>query len=91
MPGEHGPAGVVAEADALEDDAARARRAARRASGASATSSGSSITSKNRSPDAVARCAWPIHMPSIRSGITSIIRSRLKAKKPPIVRSPWTT
>ena len=37
-----------------------------------AISSGSSITSKMRSPDAVARCAWPIHMPSMRSGMTSM-------------------
>ena len=49
-----------------------ARRAASRASGRSATSSGSSRTSKIRSPDAVARCAWPIHMPSMRSGMTSM-------------------
>ena len=39
------------------------------APGRSATSSGSSMISKIRSPDAVARCAWPIHMPSMRSGI----------------------
>ena len=40
----------------------------------SATFWGSSITSKIRSPDAVARCAWPIHMPSERSGSTSMAR-----------------
>ena len=44
------------------------------AAGRSATSSGSSITWKIRSPDAVARCAWPIHMPRERNGTTSMPR-----------------
>ena len=48
--------------------------AASPAPGRSAISSGSSIISKIRSPEAVARCAWPIHMPSARSGITSMPR-----------------
>ena len=39
-----------------------------------ATSSGSSRIWKIRSPAAVARCAWPIHIPSDRSGVTSIAR-----------------
>ena len=42
-------------------------------------SSGSSITWKMRSPDAVARCAWPIHMPSCRSGITSMRQVEVEA------------
>ena len=36
-----------------------------------------------RSPAAIARCAWPIHMPSMRSGITSMASRRLKVKKSP--------
>ena len=46
-----------------------------------ATSSGSSITSKIRSPDAVARCAWPIHMPSMRSGMTSISDEQVEGEE----------
>ena len=34
-----------------------------------------------RSPEAVARWAWPIHMPSIRSGATSMFRSRLNGEE----------
>ena len=76
-----GPLRVVAEGDVLEHDVARARARAARASGASATSSGSSRISKIRSPAAIARCACPIHMPSIRSGMTSIASRRLKAEE----------
>ena len=54
-------------------------------------SSGSSITWKIRSPDAVARCAWPIHMPSIRSGITSISTSTLNWMNAPSESDPDTT
>ena len=49
------------------------------------------MTSKIRSPDAVARCDWPIHMPSIRSGITSITTSTLKKKKVPMSSVPFAT
>ena len=59
-------------ADASKRRCAAARQASSTASGRSAISSGSSITWKIRSPDAVARCAWPIHMPSERSGMISI-------------------
>ena len=79
---QHRPLRVVAERDVLEGDAARAGGSSR-ASGASRMSSGSSITWKMRSPEAVARCAWPIHMPSARSGSTSIARKRLNATKSP--------
>ncbi len=61
------------------------------APGRSVISSGSSSTSKIRSPDAVARCAWPIHMPSARSGSTSIARKRKIAVKLPAVRLPSAT
>ena len=44
-----------------------------------------------RSPAAMARCAWPIHMPSIRSGMTSMASSRLKAKKAPSESEPEMT
>ena len=44
------------------------------ADGLSAISSGSSMTWKIRSPDAVARWACPTHMPSDRSGMTSMLR-----------------
>ncbi len=71
---EHGPAGQVREGDVLEADLRRRRAAARPAPGWSATSSGSSSTWKMRSPEAVARCAWPTHIPSERSGMTSIAR-----------------
>ncbi len=38
------------------------------------------MISKIRSPDAVARCAWPIHMPSIRNGMTSMSTRMLNEK-----------
>ncbi len=44
-----------------------------------------------RSPAAVARCAWPIHMPSMRSGITSISTRKLKKKKSVKLSWPLTT
>ena len=49
------------------------------------------MTWKIRSPEAVARCAWPIHMPSIRSGMTSKASNRLNATKSPIAICPWMT
>ena len=58
------------------------RPASSTAPGRSSTPSGSSITSKIRSPDAVARCAWPTHIPRLRSGTISIASSRLKTKNP---------
>ena len=61
------------------------------APGASRTSSVSSTTSKIRSPDAVARWACPIHMPSIRSGMTSIRTRTLKAKNEFRASSPLAT
>jgi hypothetical protein len=66
---------VVAERDALERDLARAGRQRRRI-GPVGDLLGSSRISKIRSPAATARCAWPIHMPSIRSGMTSIASKR---------------
>ena len=63
---EHGPAGEVREGDVLEADRAVAGRQLDRLPGVSATSSGSSRIWKIRSPDAVARCAWPTHIPSDR-------------------------
>ena len=80
---QHRPAGGVLERDILEADAARRPAGSSAASGASRMSSGSSMISKMRSPEAVARWAWPIHMPSIRSGMTSISVSTLKKKKSP--------
>ena len=62
----------VLERDVLEADAARRRRAARGVRRVARISSGSSMTWKIRSPDAVARWAWPISVPSMRSGITSV-------------------
>ena len=53
---QHRPPLGVAEADALEVDRARAGGSST-ASGRSSTPSGSSITSKIRSPEAVARWA----------------------------------
>ena len=44
-----------------------------------------------RAPLATARCAWPIHMPSMRSGNTSIPSSRVKVTKSPSVMRPETT
>ena len=44
-----------------------------------------------RSPAAVARWACPTHMPSMRSGITSMASRRLNAKKSPIESEPETT
>ena len=44
-----------------------------------------------RSPDATARTACPIHIPSMRSGMTSIARRRLKATKLPGDSDPDTT
>ncbi len=61
------------------------------APGRSSTSDGSSSTSKMRSPDAVARCAWPIHIPSARNGRTSIARKRKMAVKLPTDRLPLAT
>ena len=61
--------GVVAERDALVAELAGASGSA---SGRSAISSRSSRISKTRSPEAIARCDMPIHMPSIRSGMISI-------------------
>ena len=49
------------------------------------------MTSKIRSPEAVARCDCPIHMPSIRSGCTSMTTRTLKKMNEPSVRSPFTT
>ena len=37
-----------------------------------------------RSPAAIARCAWPTHIPIMRSGITSIASRRLNAKNAPM-------
>ena len=37
-----------------------------------------------RSPDAVERCAWPIHIPSPRSGMMTMPSKRLKMKKEPM-------
>ena len=87
---QHRPVGGVAEAS-------RSKRIApgpagsSTAPGRSSTPSGSSITSKIRSPDAVARCAWPIHMPRLRSGTISIASSRLKTKNSLSVSEPLTT
>ena len=72
---EHRPSVEVLERDALEADVARPGGSSI-APGRSATSSGSSITWKMRSPDAVARCACPIHMPSERSGSDEHARGR---------------
>ena len=44
-----------------------------------------------RSPDAVARCAWPIHMPSMRSGMISITTKRLNSMNVPSVSDPFAT
>ena len=71
---EHGPVLEILEGDVLEADRAVAGRQVASGAARRAISSGSSITSKIRSPAAVARCAWPIHMPSARSGITSMPR-----------------
>ena len=71
---EDRPAVEVLERDALEAHLAGSGRELDRVAGSFATSSGSSITWKIRSPEAVARCAWPIHMPSERSGRTSMPR-----------------
>ena len=49
------------------------------------------MTWKIRSPDAVARCAWPIHMPSMRSGITSMSTRTLNWMNAPIDSVPFTT
>ena len=73
-PSSTGRPGEVLEADVLEAQVARRPAAARPRPGRSAISSGSSITWKIRSPEAVARCAWPIHIPSERSGTTSMPR-----------------
>ena len=87
---EHGAVGVVAEGDALEHDVAwpggelGCARAIR-------DSSGSSRISKIRLPAAIARWAWPIHIPSIRSGMTSIASNRLNVKKAPRESEPEIT
>ena len=73
-PVEHRPARHVLEGHVLEADLAVAGRQLDAPGSWLATSSGSSSTWKIRSPAAVARCAWPIHMPSERSGMTSIAR-----------------
>ena len=88
---EDRPARGVREGGALEARSDPRRAEARGRRGASVTSSVSSITSKIRSPDAVARCACPIHMPSIRSGMTSISTSTLKAKNELSASSPLAT
>ena len=71
---EHRPRRVVAERHALEAHAAGPGRQLARRPGASRISSGSSMIWKIRSPDAVARWPSPIHIPSIRSGKTTIER-----------------
>ena len=44
-----------------------------------------------RRPAAIARCACPIHIPSIRSGMTSIASRRLKVKNAPSESEPEIT
>ena len=44
-----------------------------------------------RRPAAIARCACPIHIPSIRSGITSMASRRLKLKNAPSESEPEMT
>ena len=77
---EHRSVRRVLEARALEHDVPVAGREVARVRRVGRRPRCSSITSKIRSPDAVARCAWPIHMPSIRSGMTSMSTSTLNAK-----------
>ena len=49
------------------------------------------MTSKIRSPDAVARWDWPTHIPSMRSGMTSITTRMLKKKNDPKSSVPFAT
>ena len=53
--------------------------------------SGSSMTSKIRSPEAVARCIWPIHMPSMRNGMTSMTTKMLNETNWPNESEPFAT
>ena len=87
---EHGALRVVSEGDVLEDDLARTRRQ-RLCVGRVGDLLRLVEDLEDPLAAAIARCAWPIHIPSMRSGMTSIASRRLNAKNAPSESEPEIT